>query len=231
MDVGDCLARIAEGQIGTRGDLQSGRSALYGYLLATDAKLGAFEPEMTKSGFGEKTTRFSLLNPGANDLSSRLRLVGTPTAPELPVIFRIHNWCAAFVDWCVMQLLMNSPHTTSLSFAHRPRTASAWGLLEWGNYKHSKCEVFHGAHHMPQRGDIVVFNFHHTGICVEPGSKTHPKDFHSVEGNTTSAGGGNQGYKVEKRVRHLHQLQGFVRLPPKHRLGDFNISPGISHLA
>jgi len=128
MDVGDCLARIAESQVGTRGDLQSGRAALYGYLLATDVKLGAFGPEIEKTGFGEKTTRISLLNPGANALSSRLHLITQQPPPELPVIFRIHNWCAAFVDWCVMQLLINSPHATSLSLAHRPKTALAWGF-------------------------------------------------------------------------------------------------------
>jgi len=54
MDVGDCLARIAESQVGTRGDLQSGRAALYGYLLATDVKLGAFGPEIEKTGFGRR---------------------------------------------------------------------------------------------------------------------------------------------------------------------------------
>ena len=231
MDVGDCLARIAESQVGTRGDLQSGRAALYGYLLATDVKLGAFDPEIEKTGFGEKTTRISLLNPGANALSSRLHLITQQPPPELPVIFRIHNWCAAFVDWCVMQLLINSPHATSLSLAHRPKTALAWGLLEWGKHKHSNCEVSYDTHQMPDRGDIVVFNFHHTGICVEPGSKLHPRDFHSVEGNTTSGGSGNQGYKVEKRIRHLHQLKGFVRLPPRHRLGDYNISSRIAHTA
>jgi hypothetical protein len=229
MGVGDCLARIAESQIGTRGDLESGRSALYGYLLATDAKLGAFEPELERTGFGEPSTRLSLLNPGGSGVVSRLQLFDSAALPELPVIFRIHNWCAAFVDWCVMQLLMNSPQTTSLTFAHRPKTALAWGLLEWGKYKHNHCEVFQGTHHMPDRGDIVVFNFHHTGICVEPGCGKHA--FHSVEGNTTSLGGGNQGYKVAKRLRYLHQLRGFVRLPPKHRLGDYNISPEVSRMA
>jgi hypothetical protein len=55
MDAGDSLARIAESQIGTRGDLQSGRAALYGYLLATDAKFAAFEPEWARTGFGSDT--------------------------------------------------------------------------------------------------------------------------------------------------------------------------------
>jgi len=225
MDVGDCLARIAESQIGTRGDLYSGRAALYGYLLATDAKLGAFDPKWTNTGFGsDRASRYSLLNPGGSDLSSHFRLLDTQNAPELPAILRIHSWCAAFVDWCVMELLTKSPNATSLPLIHRPKTASAFGLLHWGT--HSRCcMVVHGHHDTPVRGDIVVFNFSHTGIVVESG-KGH---FHSVEGNTTPGTGGNQGYIVDRRLRNQHLLRGFIRLPPKHRLGDYNISSGISH--
>jgi hypothetical protein len=226
MDVGDCLARVAESQIGTRGDLQSGRAALYGYLLATDAKLSAFDPKWTKTGFGsDHASHYSLLNPGGSDASSRLHLLDTKTAPELPVILRIHSWCAAFVDWCVMELLAKTPQATSLPFVHRPKTPSAFGLLLWGTS--SRCYTVHGHTTAPVRGDIVVFNFSHTGIVVESG-KGH---FHSVEGNTTPGTGGNQGYIVERRLRNQALIKGFVRLPPKHQLGDYNISTKISHTA
>ncbi len=228
MDVGDCLAQIAENEVGTRGDLESGRAALYGYLLATDAKLSAFEPEWARTGFGtEAASKVSLLNPGANESASRFRLLDTvPKAKESPVILRIHSWCAAFVDWCVMQLLMNAPDATSLAIAHRPRTASAFGLMHWG--KSSKCcTVVDGSNNAPMRGDIVVFNFSHTGIVVKSGTK----HFYSVEGNTTPGKGGNQGYIVEQRLRAQSTLKGFVRLPPKHPLGDYSISPTIQHTA
>jgi len=43
MTAGNALATIAETQIGTRSDLVSGKAAVYGYLLATDAKLGAYQ--------------------------------------------------------------------------------------------------------------------------------------------------------------------------------------------
>lgn len=220
MDAGDSLARIAESQVGTRGDLQAGRAALYGYLLATDAKLSAFAPEWARTGFGSGTaSRFHLLNLSrANEASSRFRLLDAESSdPELPVILRIHSWCAAFVDWCVMQLLLKSPHATSLALTRRPRTASAFGLLQWG--RSSDCTVVNGNHSAPTRGDIVVFNFSHTGIVVQSGAG----HFHSVEGNTTPSAGGNQGYVVEKRVRSQHALRGFVRLPPKNRLGDYNV--------
>jgi hypothetical protein len=227
MDAGDCLARIAESQIGTRGDLQSGRAALYGYLLATDAKLSAFEPGWARTGFGADTApHYHLLNAaGGEPLPSRLRLLDTqPSDPEMPVILRIHSWCAAFVDWCVMELLMKTPNATSLALSKRPQTASAFGLLPWG--KGSNCTVTYGHKTGPVRGDIAVFNFSHTGIVVESGSG----HFYSVEGNTTPGTGGNQGYLVEKRLRAQSLLKGFVRLPPKDRVGDFIISSNISHI-
>lgn len=229
MDAGDYLARIAESQIGTRGDLQSGRAALYGYLLATDATLTAFKPEWARAGtrFGsDSATQYSLLHAGGNDLSARFRLLDTQAnAPELTEILRIHNWCAAFVDWCVMQLLMRSPDATSLALAQRPRTASAFGLLAWG--KKSKCTVFNGNQSTPVRGDIAVFNFSHTGIVVH----SETGHFYSVEGNTTLGAGGNQGYIVARRLRNKGLLRGFIRIPPRHQLGDYNISSRISHTA
>jgi hypothetical protein len=228
MNPGDTLAQIAETQIGTRGDLQSGRAALYGYLLATDAKLNAFEPEWTRQGFGtDLASRHRLLDQPPNPLpTARFRLLDVQgSAPDSPVILRIHSWCAAFVDWCVMQLLLKSPQTTSLALSHRPRTASAFGLLQWG--KSNDCRIFDGNHSAPERGDIAVFTFSHTGVVTHPGHK----GFFSVEGNTTPGTGGNQGYLVEKRWRAQGLLKGFVRLPPKERLGDFNIPPILSRTA
>jgi hypothetical protein len=226
---GNELAQIAETQIGTRGDLETGREALYGYLLATDANLTAFEPEWARRGFGtEASSRYGLLNrrPDSPENSPRLRLLDREAASELPAILRIHSWCAAFVDWCVLQLLLSAPHTTLLPMSQRPRTASAFGLLHWG--RHAGCTVLEGSRHAPERGDIVVFTFSHTGIVTQAGLGKH---FISVEGNTTRGMGGNQGYLVEKRLRSQASLKGFVRLPPRYRLGDFNISSSIPHTA
>lgn len=211
MSAGDVLARIAESQIGTRGDLQSGRAALYGYLLASDAKFGAFTPAWARPGFGmDPSSRYRLLSqtPGELPASSRLQSFGLESNSQgSPVILRIHSWCAAFVDWCVMQLLLKSPHSTTLPFSGRPKTAAAFELMRWG--KSSHCSVFNGAHTAPERGDIVVFSFSHTGIVAQPGRGS----FFSVEGNTRPSGGGNQGYVVEKRCRAQGALRGFIRLP------------------
>lgn len=227
MSTGESLAKIAETQVGTRGDLQSGRSALYGYLLATNASLSAFEPEWSRRGFGtsfhssyrlfdrtlseaQPTPSFRLLSPEA-------------TAPEPPVILRMHSWCAAFVDWCVLQLLLKSPYVTDLTLSQRPKTPLAFGLLDWG--KSSGCKVFNGNQTAPQRGDIAIFTFSHTGIVTQ----TARGGFNSVEGNTTSAGGGNQGYMVEKRWRAQSLLKGFVRLPDRYQMGDYNVPSATSY--
>ncbi|MGA9392923.1 MAG: CHAP domain-containing protein [Candidatus Sulfotelmatobacter sp.] len=234
MNPGDALAQIAESQIGTRGDLQSGRTALYGYLLATDAKLSAFEPEWARRGFGaDAASRYSLFNQGSNERerTARFRLLDAEASvPEFSMLLHMHSWCAAFVDWCVLQLLLKSPHTTSLTLTHRPRTASAFGLLHWGMT--SDCYVSKDHRTAPERGDIAVFNFlhghhstHHTGIVTQPGRG----GFYSVEGNTTPGKGGNQGYLVAKRWRAQAVLKGFIRLPPRDRLGDYNISSRVSH--
>ena len=210
--------------MGVRGDLQSGRAALYGYLLATDASLSAFDPQWSYSGFGTPLqpaprANFRLLDP-------------EPAEAEPPVILRMHSWCAAFVDWCVLQLLLTSS-VTSLTLSRRPKTASAFGLLTWG--KHSGCEVFSNQA-APRRGDIAVFAFSHRGTTKKSGhtgivSQIGTGGFHSVEGNTTSSGSGNQGYIVERRWRQQSQVKGFVRLPDKYQMGDFNVSSAVSRTA
>jgi hypothetical protein len=227
MSAGDSLAKIAESQVGVRGDLQSGRSALYGYLLATNASLSAFDPQWSRSGFGTSgQSPYRLLNtPSEAQPPARFRLLNPEaTASEPPVILRMHSWCAAFVDWCVLQLLLKS-YVTALTLSRRPKTALAFGLLVWG--KNNGCEVFNGHQVAPQRGDIAVFTFSHTGIVTQTGSG----GFNSVEGNTTSGGPGNQGYIVEKRWRAQSLLKGFVRLPDKYRMGDYNVSSASSRTA
>ena len=52
---------------------------------------------------------WSLNIPGESQAPAKFLLLNPEQAAiEPPVIFRIHSWCAAFVDWCVLQLLMKS---------------------------------------------------------------------------------------------------------------------------
>ena len=93
-------------------------------------------------------------------------------------------WCAAFVDWCVQQF---APEDAKI--AHVPRTAAAFGLIDWANNNHF--DVFNppgsSGGSAPQSGDIVVYEFSHCGIVSKPGDDNH--DFYAIEGNTNPGGG------------------------------------------
>ena len=117
-------------------------------------------------------------------------------------------WCAAFVDWCVQKYAAEG----GSDIAQVPRTASAFGLLTWGNDNHF--HVFnppvHGVGDKPRPGDIVVYEFSHTGIVSREGDANH--DFYAIEGNTNPQGG-RDGYEVAERGRPYSSVKGFVRLP------------------
>ncbi|HKV53338.1 MAG TPA: CHAP domain-containing protein [Candidatus Binataceae bacterium] len=118
-------------------------------------------------------------------------------------------WCAAFVDWCVQQFAAQG----GTKITHVPRTPSAFGLITWGNDNHF--QVFNPPVN-PQKdikakpGDIVVYEFSHTGIVSREGDSTH--DFYAIEGNT-NPGGGRDGYEVAERGRNYSSVRKFVRLP------------------
>jgi len=116
-------------------------------------------------------------------------------------------WCAAFVDWCVQEF---APEDAKI--AHVPRTAAAFGLIEWGNDNHF--DVFNplgGSNgRKPQNGHIVVYEFSHCGIVSGSSDDTH--DFFAIEGNT-NPGGGRDGYEVAERGRNFSSVRKFIKLP------------------
>src|SRR5690242_16694190 len=105
-------------------------------------------------------------------------------------------WCAAFVDWCVQQYVAAGAE----QITHVPRTASAFGLITWANDNHYS--VFNPPINpdslIPRPGDIVVYEFSHTGIVSRSRDEAH--DFYAIEGNT-NPGGGRDGYEVAERGR------------------------------
>ncbi len=117
-------------------------------------------------------------------------------------------WCAAFVDWCVQQYAAKD----NTKIAHVPRTASAFGLITWGNDNHFS--VFNPPvkddDRLPRIGDIVVYEFSHTGIVSGDRDSNH--DFYAIEGNT-NPGGGRDGYEVAERGRNYSSVRKFIRLP------------------
>jgi hypothetical protein len=117
-------------------------------------------------------------------------------------------WCAAFVDWCVQQFA----NEAGTDITHVPRTTAAFGLITWGNDNHY--QVFNppvspkDIKAMP--GDIVVYEFSHTGIVSRAGDPKY--SFYAIEGNT-NPGGGRDGYEVAERGRSYSSVRKFIRLP------------------
>jgi hypothetical protein len=117
-------------------------------------------------------------------------------------------WCAAFVDWCVQQFANEG----GTNITHVPRTAAAFGLITWGNDNHY--QVFNppasskDVKALP--GDIVVYEFSHTGIISRTGDRKY--SFYAIEGNT-NPGGGRDGYEVAERGRNYSSVRKFIRLP------------------
>ncbi|PYI61466.1 MAG: hypothetical protein DMC59_00340 [Verrucomicrobia bacterium] len=116
-------------------------------------------------------------------------------------------WCAAFVDWCVQQFADGG----GINITDVPRTASAFGLITWANDNHY--QVFNPPIKtndiQPNPGDIVVYEFSHTGIVSAKGDSNH--DFYAIEGNT-NPGGGRDGYEVAERGRNYSSVRKFVRV-------------------
>jgi hypothetical protein len=112
-------------------------------------------------------------------------------------------WCAAFVDWCLLQL----SRMIGMQFT-RPQTASAFGLIDWG--KEQNLLVFAaGSNYDPKRGDLVVYNFSHCGIVADV--DLAGKTFHALEGNS-NIDGSRDGYEVVRHARNFDSVRQFIRL-------------------
>lgn len=127
-----------------------------------------------------------------------------------------YPWCAAAVCCWVQEFLADPVAKPMFGQIDRPRTAAAFGLIEWG--KRAGCLVFTprqcapGAY-WPNRGDIVVFEFSHCGI-VDAAARVPARNFTAIEGNTDSQGS-REGWEVAKRPRVFSEVRAFVRLTPK----------------
>lgn len=106
-----------------------------------------------------------------------------------------YPWCMAFVQWCFNQ------NGTPLPY----KTASCSALLNW--YK--KNQPMQAVLTHPQKGDIVIYNFSHTGIIESDNGGT----ITAIEGNTTSSNNGNQsnGGGVFRRTRNKSAVTAYIR--------------------
>lgn len=114
------------------------------------------------------------------------------------------EWCAAFVDWCLLQAL----GVLALVPAgwHAPQTAGAWDLENWGNGKephgpNKAWVVLDPQYQLPRRGDIVTFVWSHTGIVT--GYDSNSRRIETVEGNAPDG--------VYRKTHTRNQIRRIIR--------------------
>lgn len=128
-------------------------------------------------------------------------------------------WCAAFVDWSVLQWTKIQGFDKWLGLQvmsvdeWRPTTAAAYGFLRWSKDRPMTTLRLAG-NSVAMPGDIVVFNFSHVGFVVE---RSTSGDLITVEGNTNGKGDRESttgdGVWVKQRSRKL--VRSFIRVRPR----------------
>lgn len=123
-----------------------------------------------------------------------------------PVSGKDYPWCMAFVQWVFNQAGMKLPYLT----------ASCSGLLTW--YQRNRPG---SVHKVPAPGDIVIYNFGHTGIVEAVGNGT----ITAIEGNTSPGASGSQsnGGMVCRRTRGTRTVTAYIR-PDYEEEEDMDIS-------
>lgn len=122
-------------------------------------------------------------------------------------------WCAAFVCWCVLQVIQT--HGLKPQGWKRPRTAGAWDLENWaaGRPPHDPNAGWQlmPFKTVPRRGDIVTFNWSHVGICT--GFKANGQVVYTVEGNASlrAVSDSTSGDGVVARTHPLRSIRRVIR--------------------
>jgi hypothetical protein len=126
-------------------------------------------------------------------------------------------WCAAFVCWCIREWLLKTPGLLALlgiedneTIYWRPKTAAAFGLVSWA--KNEKIYIT-DEKELAKAGDIVVFDFSHTGIVVED-QKEGDAFIRTVEGNTNGKGerDSESGDGVWLKKRQASLVRAYIRI-------------------
>ena len=124
-------------------------------------------------------------------------------------------WCAAFVCWTLDQWLDNPEAVKWLKLKTmtperwRPRTALAYGFLEWAKDRPNTTLILSDKD-KAKAGDIVVYDFSHIGIVIrDSGSKIV-----TVEGNTNGMGS-REGDGVYQKTRNKSIARNFIRIVPR----------------
>ncbi len=122
-------------------------------------------------------------------------------------------WCAAFVDWCILQWLQDPEVRVALKLSPkdieswRPKTALAYGYTAWAKSKGIKV-LPKGS--VAKVGDIIMFNnASHVGLV----EKVVNNLIYTVEGNTNKAGS-REGTHVMKKIKANTVIKNLVRIIP-----------------
>lgn len=123
-------------------------------------------------------------------------------------------WCAAFVDWCIMEWLKVPGVSTALGVSNdeewRPKTAGAFDMANWAR-KHGLKVLDENAD--VRAGDLIIFDFSHIGIVSED-AYADKNTLACIEGNTNGSGlrdsETGDGVWSKRRARSL--AKNFIRL-------------------
>ena len=116
-------------------------------------------------------------------------------------------WCAAFVCWCVRGA-MNLEKIRETAGFKRPQTAGAFDFENWSLKQDNTTQTAKPAGRAIQRGDLVIFTFSHIGIATS--SPDSEGNFHTVEGNSNSAGS-RTGGMVCTNIRNVKLVRSRIR--------------------
>ena len=157
--------------------------------------------------------RERLITIASGKVGVRESPLGSNSGPEIVKFQRASNldgsgwpWCAAFIDWCVIQWgkypdVLAALKLSAAQFEDwRPKTALAYGFEQWGR---DKGLLVHNENRNPNglvlhTGDIVTYDKSHCGIIYDDsGSKIF-----TIEGNTNDRGDSNgDGVYLMERKR------------------------------
>lgn len=121
-------------------------------------------------------------------------------------------WCMAFVQWCFDRAGAPLPYLT----------VSCSSLLTW--YQRNQPWAVYKS---PEPGDIVIYNFGHTGIVESVNGNT----ITAIEGNTSPSAGGSQsnGGMVCRKTRGIKTVTAFIRPDFKKEDKRMDNIPGPAH--
>ena len=150
---------------------------------------------------------------GGNNCGKRIREYQSATDLD-PAAW---SWCAAFVDWCIREWLKDKEVITWLGLKNRtpdewrPKTALAYGLTSWAKQRPNTTSIYNEKDRAVA-GDIVTFDFSHTGIVLEDCGD----HIVTIEGNTNGSGGrdSDSGDGVWRKIRKKSLVKDFIRIHP-----------------